>query len=52
MVFKIVGSFIMILLFLFSYKHLKIIRSHETGTYFDGLDGVHATATHESGTDM
>ncbi|WP_243521236.1 hypothetical protein [Bacillus pseudomycoides] len=52
MVFKMVGSCIMILLFLFSYKQLKIIRSHETGTYFDGLDGVHASVTHESGADM
>ncbi|MGG3520181.1 hypothetical protein ABES33_09455 [Bacillus pseudomycoides] len=52
MVFKIVGSFIMILLFLFSYKQLKIIRIHETDTYFDGLDGMHASVTHESGADM
>ncbi len=52
LVFKMVGSCIMILLFLFSYKQLKIIRSHETGTYFDGLDGVHASVTHESGADM
>ncbi|MDZ5607273.1 hypothetical protein U2I54_09180 [Bacillus pseudomycoides] len=52
MVLKIVGSVIIIFLFLFSYKQLKIIRSHETGTYFDGLDGVHASITHESGADM
>ncbi|MBO1624281.1 hypothetical protein [Bacillus arachidis] len=52
MVFEIVGSFIAFLLFLFSYKQLKMIRMHETRTYFDGLDGVHASITHESGTDM
>ncbi|MEI4621987.1 hypothetical protein KFD70_12375 [Bacillus pfraonensis] len=52
MLFEIIGSCIVILLFLFSYKQLKIIRSHETGTYFDGVDGVHASVTHESSADM
>ncbi|EMA6342136.1 hypothetical protein ACO11K_000402 [Bacillus cytotoxicus] len=52
MLFEIVGSFITILLFLFSYKQLKTIRHHDTNTYFDGLDGLHAISTHESGSDM
>jgi len=47
--FEIVGSFIAILLFLFSYIQLKKIRHHETTTYFDGLDGAHASITHDSG---
>ncbi|MGE6537230.1 hypothetical protein [Bacillus luti] len=52
MMFKIAGSFIAILLFLFSYIQLKKIRHHETTTYFDGLDGVHASITHDSSGDM
>lgn len=52
MMFEIVGSFIAILLFLFSYKQLKLIRNEDTSTYFDGLDGVHASINHESGADM
>lgn len=49
MMFEVVGSFIAILLFLFSYIQLKKIRHHETTTYFDGLDGAHASVTHDSG---
>lgn len=52
MMFEIVGSFIAILLFLFSYIQLKKVRHHETTTYFDGLDGVHTSITHHSGGDM
>ncbi|MBJ8103904.1 MULTISPECIES: hypothetical protein [Bacillus cereus group] len=52
MMFEIVGSFIAILLFLFSYIQLKKMRQHETTIYFDGLDGVHASITHNSSGDM
>ncbi|WP_377866375.1 hypothetical protein [Bacillus sp. R86525] len=52
MMFEIVGSFIAILLFLFSYIQLKKMRQHETTTYFDGLDGVQASITHDSSGDM
>ncbi|MDM5187631.1 hypothetical protein QUF99_09945 [Bacillus sp. DX4.1] len=52
MMFEIFGSVGAILLFLFSYKQLKIIRMHETSTYFDGLDDVHASVNHGSGADM
>ncbi|EEM00244.1 hypothetical protein [Bacillus mycoides] len=52
MMFEIVGSFIAILLFLFSYIQLKKVRHHETTTYFDGLDGVHNSITHDSGGDI
>ncbi|WP_179885139.1 hypothetical protein [Bacillus paramycoides] len=50
MMFEVVGSFIA--LFLFSYIQLKKIRHQETTTYFDGLDGIHASVTHDSGGDM
>ncbi|KEK23616.1 hypothetical protein [Bacillus gaemokensis] len=52
MIFEVVGSFIAILLFLFSYKQLKIIRIHETSEYFDGLDDVPVSITYENGADM
>ncbi|MEA1009719.1 MULTISPECIES: hypothetical protein [Bacillus cereus group] len=52
MMFEIVGSFIAIILFLFSSIQLKKIRHHETTTYFDGLDGAHVSITHDSGGDM
>ncbi|PFJ03923.1 hypothetical protein COI88_17565 [Bacillus cereus] len=52
MMFEIVGSCIAILLFLFSYIQLKKMRQHETTTYFDGLDSVHASITHDSSGDM
>ncbi|PQZ59732.1 hypothetical protein CQZ94_02405 [Bacillus sp. MYb209] len=52
MIFEIVGSFIAILLFLFSYIQLKKVRHHETTTYCDGLDGVHTSITHNSGGDI
>ncbi|SCN43462.1 Uncharacterized protein BC067498_01302 [Bacillus cereus] len=50
--FEFVGSFIALTLFVFSYINLKKIRHHETTTYFDGMDGIHASITHESGGDM
>ncbi|EOQ34077.1 hypothetical protein KQ1_01252 [Bacillus cereus BAG3O-1] len=40
--FEFVGSVIALTLFVFSYIHLKKIRHHETTTYFDGMDGIHA----------
>lgn len=52
MMFEFVGSVIALTLFVFSYIHLKKIRHHETTTYFDGMDGIHASITHESGGDM
>ncbi|WP_459500953.1 hypothetical protein [Bacillus sp. C1] len=52
MTFEIVGSCIVLFLFIFSYKELKVIRMRETSTYFDGIDGVHASMIHESGADM
>lgn len=52
MMFEFVGSVIALTLFVFSYMHLKKIRHHETTTYFDGMDGIHASITHESGGDM
>ncbi|MGE7882338.1 hypothetical protein [Bacillus sp. NPDC094077] len=47
--FEIMGSFIALFLFLFSYIQLKKIRQYETNTYFDGID---ASITHDSGGDM
>ncbi len=29
--------------------HLKKIRQYDTSTYFDGMDGIHASITHDSG---
>ncbi|HHQ2458837.1 hypothetical protein ACTFRN_08605 [Bacillus cereus group sp. MYBK245-2] len=52
MIFEFMGSVIALILFVFSYTHLKKIRHHETTTYFDGMDGIHAGGTHESGGDM
>ncbi|AAS40392.1 MULTISPECIES: hypothetical protein [Bacillus] len=52
MMFEFVGSVIALILFVFSYIHLKKIRHHETNTYFDGMDGIHAGVTNESGVDM
>ncbi|MCH4567221.1 hypothetical protein [Bacillus sp. ES1-5] len=52
MMFEFVGSVIALTLFVFSYINLKKIRHHETTTYFDGMDGIHASITHESGGDM
>ncbi|HGA0508792.1 TPA: hypothetical protein ACIQMB_000654 [Bacillus pacificus] len=52
MMFEFVGSVIVLTLFVFSYIHLKKIRHHETTTYFDGMDGIHASISHESGVDM
>ncbi|MDV5067114.1 hypothetical protein R0153_14705 [Bacillus sp. W1] len=49
MMFEFVGSVIALILFVFSYIHLKKIRHHEMTTYFDG---IHAGITHESGGDM
>ncbi|MGR5997352.1 hypothetical protein ACT7DF_16445 [Bacillus cereus] len=43
------GSVIALILFLFSYMHLKKIRQYDTSTYFDGMDGIHASITHDSG---
>ncbi|MBE5105592.1 hypothetical protein IGI01_09855 [Bacillus thuringiensis] len=47
--FEIMGSFIVLFLFLFSYIQLKKIRQHETNPYFDGID---ASVTHDSDGDM
>ncbi|MDT3493448.1 hypothetical protein NLU03_03115 [Bacillus toyonensis] len=47
--FEIMGSFIALFLYLFSYTKLKKIRQDETNTYFDGID---ASVTHSSGGDM
>ncbi|KXI54524.1 ABC transporter permease [Bacillus cereus] len=52
MVFEFVGSVIALILFVFFYIHLKKIRHHEKTTYFDGMDGIHAGVTNESGVDM
>ncbi|PFZ27495.1 hypothetical protein COM08_01635 [Bacillus wiedmannii] len=52
MMFEFVGSVIALTLFVFSYINLKKIRHHETTTYFDGMDGIYASITHESGGDM
>ncbi|MED1180771.1 hypothetical protein P4U13_10325 [Bacillus paranthracis] len=52
MMFEFVGSVIVLTLFVFSYINLKKIRHDETTTYFDGMDGIHAGVTHESGGDM
>ncbi|HHK5534738.1 TPA: hypothetical protein ACQUHH_003196 [Bacillus mobilis] len=52
MMFEFVGSVIALTLFVFSYINLKKIRHHETTTYFDGVDGIHAGVTNESGGDM
>ncbi|MGN4447163.1 hypothetical protein ACTFOB_19970 [Bacillus cereus group sp. MYBK79-1] len=52
MMFEFVGSAIALTLFVFSYINLKKIRHHETTTYFDGMDGIHARGTYESGGDM
>ncbi|WP_242241497.1 hypothetical protein [Bacillus cereus group sp. BfR-BA-01309] len=52
MMFEFVGSVIALILFVFSYINLKKIRHHETTTYFDGMDGIHAGVTNESGEDM
>lgn len=52
MMFEFVGSVIALTLFVFSYMNLKKIRHHETTTYFDGTDGIHAGVTNESGGDM
>ncbi|RFT63550.1 hypothetical protein D0U04_24595 [Bacillus clarus] len=52
MIFEIIGSFIAVFLFLFSYKQLKKIHHQETSTYFDGLDSMHVSITHDSSTDM
>ncbi|WP_170953265.1 hypothetical protein [Bacillus thuringiensis] len=50
--FEFVGSVIALILFLFSYMHLKKIRQYDTNTYFDGMDGTHASITHDSGREM
>ncbi|HFK1528512.1 TPA: hypothetical protein ACGXM6_002223 [Bacillus cereus] len=47
--FEFVGSVIALILFLFSYMHLKKIRQYDTSTYFDG---IHASITHDSGGEM
>jgi len=52
MMFQFVGGIIALTLFVFSYMHLKKIRHHETTTSFDGMDGIYAGVTHESGGDM
>jgi len=52
MMFEFVGSVIALTLFVFSYINLKKIRHHETTTYFDGIDGVHASISYESSGDM
>jgi len=52
MMFEFVGSVIALILFVFSYINLKKIRHHETTTYFDGMDGIYAGVTNESGGDM
>lgn len=52
MIFQFVRSIMALTLFVFSYMHLKKIRHHETTTYFDGMDGIYAGVTHESGGDM
>ncbi|HDX9628243.1 TPA: hypothetical protein ROY30_001900 [Bacillus cereus] len=52
MMFEFAGSVIALILFVFSYINLKKIRHHETTTYFDGMDGIHAGVTNESGGDM
>lgn len=49
MMFEFVGSVIALILFLFSYMHLKKIRQYDTSTYFDG---IHASITHDSGGEM
>ncbi len=52
MMFELVGSVIALISFVFSYINLKKIRHHETTTYYDGMDGIHAGVTNESGGDM
>lgn len=52
MMFEFVGSVIALILFLFSYMHLKKICQYDTNTYFDGMDGTHASITHDSGGEM
>lgn len=52
MMFEFVGSVIALILFLFSYMHLKKIRQYDTNTYFDGMDGTYTSITHDSGGEM
>lgn len=49
MVFEIVGSFIAIVLFLFAYTKLKMIREHETYIYYEGVDSAPSFSSHEDG---
>ncbi|MGG2066545.1 MULTISPECIES: hypothetical protein [unclassified Bacillus (in: firmicutes)] len=46
---EIVGSLIAIILFLFAYTKLKMIREHETYIYYEGVDGVSSFSSHEDG---
>ncbi|MFD0768703.1 hypothetical protein ACFQZ1_07220 [Bacillus sp. CGMCC 1.60114] len=46
---EIVGSLIAILLFLFAYTKLKMIREHETYIYYEGIDSVSSFSSHEDG---
>ncbi|MEH7461007.1 hypothetical protein V7166_02580 [Bacillus thuringiensis] len=49
MVFEIVGSFIAIVLFLFAYAKLKVIREHGTYIYYEGADSTSSFSSHEDG---
>ncbi len=49
MALEIVGSLIAILLFLFAYTKLKMIREHETYIYYEGVDSVSSFSSHEDG---
>ncbi|ENQ3104841.1 hypothetical protein SAMN04488168_10285 [Bacillus sp. 491mf] len=49
MVFEIIGSFIAIVLFLFAYTKLKMIREHETYIYYEGADSISSYSSHEDG---
>ena len=42
-------SFNFIFIFLYAFKK---IRQYDTNTYFDGMDGTHASITHDSGGEM
>ncbi|PGZ95942.1 hypothetical protein COE51_19030 [Bacillus pseudomycoides] len=49
MALEIVGSLIAIVLFLFAYTKLKMIREHETYIYYEGVDSVSSCSSHEDG---
>ncbi len=49
MMFEFVGSVIALILFFIFLYAFKKIRQYDTSTYFDGMDGIHASITHDSG---